>query len=200
MLDCNSDSDLRRLPVASGGTGRCFHSCAHFFFSSHGCLKLTYSIPHSSWLQHKFLLRPPWILSAVTTWSCITWFVLIPPGFQHERWDAALCFPVMATRTQRGERPAVALCSYCSIVHAFYAQNTHIYIFFNKPYFYVPIRMCFFKIYILCMRHMCSFYVWPFYVHLKFALLSWAEPPMIYLYCSVEYQAFSPSLKWTTLK
>lgn len=132
MSDCNSDSDLRRLPVASGGTGRCFHSVRTFFFSSHGCLKLTYSIPHSSWLQHKFLLRPPWILSTVTTWSCITWFVLMPPGFQHERWDAALCFPVMATGWE-ARCCFVLLLQHCVCILC----AEYIYIFFSTSHIFM---------------------------------------------------------------
>lgn len=84
-------------------------------FYSHGCLKRTYSILHSSWLQHKFRLLPLCTLrmpSTVMTHSCINSFVLMPVGLLNTRsgmwarvfhngnlgcegWDARCCYVLL---------------------------------------------------------------------------------------------------------
>lgn len=92
-------------------------------FYSHGCLKRTYSILHSSWLQHKFRLLPLCTLrlpSTIMTHSCINSFVLMPVGLLNMRSGMWACvFSIMATWSVRGEMPVVAMCCYCSIVYAF---------------------------------------------------------------------------------
>lgn len=141
-------------------------------FYSHGCLKRTYSILHSSWLQHKFRLLPLCTLrmpSTVMTHSCINSFVLMPVGLLNTRsgmwarvfhngnlfcegWDARCCYVLLLQH-----RACIFMC--------------HIYVFM------LDILMCrglTFLLYILFMCHMCSLHIQCFYAHLEFALLGCA--------------------------
>lgn len=142
-------------------------------FYSHGCLKRTYSILHSSWLQHKFRLLPLCTLhmpSAVMTHSCINSFVLMPVGLLNMRsgmWACVFHNGNLGCEGWDAHCRYVLLLQQCACIFM-----CHIYVFLLDSLMCQGLTFFFFfLLYVLFMCHMCSLRIQSFYVHLKFALL-----------------------------
>lgn len=148
--------------------------CVHFF-SSHGCLKLTYSIPHSARLQHNFQLRLSWILSALTTWSQLHHLAGSDASwFQHEWLGASVLFN--GKLDWAGLVAHNCLYIYWSVLHLLYVHNASIL------YCSIHSFMCLSGHTFTLFIHMC---LWPSYVHLQLAFLGWTFNDLFMLFWQI---------------
>lgn len=153
-------------------------------FYSHGCLKHTYSILHSSWLQHKFRLLPLCALrmpSTVMTHSCINSFVLMPVGLLNTRSG------MWARVFRNGSLVREGWDAHCCCCMHFYVP----YICFHAWYFNVPRPYLFYYIYFLCAT--CALFMFSLFMCTS-NLPSWVVAAVIFPYCVLEYKAFSQKL------